>query len=110
MIVVLAVIVCFFYKGVFGGLVAEIRGGEVVAEFDVLVFESRGFVNASVLCVGNLELVVLKHYKVVFEALRGSLLSLVLVVEVFKFSNGDRTAVYRHKHGVGLYCGRKRKH
>ena len=93
-------------KGILGGLVTQVRLGKLVAKLSKFAFEGRSLIYAGMFGIGNLELVILKHLKVLVETLGRGLLRFVLIIQVFKLAHSDRATIDRHQHGIGLdLCG-----
>ncbi|GFI52218.1 hypothetical protein IMSAGC021_00516 [Muribaculaceae bacterium] len=60
--------------------------------------QARGF------CIGNLKLVDDKHFNVFVNALRGQLLEIILMVQIFEFALPDIFPVNRHEHGICVFA------
>ena len=104
---------------VFHRLVSQVRLGKLLAISVKFVFKRFGVVDTLVFCVGNLLFVSHKHLKIFVDRLRGKLLTVVFVIQVFKLAQGNTLSVDGHKLGIfrafGLnhryrgHCQRKRQ-
>ena len=90
------VVVAFLNNLFFYRVVYQIGGSEFLAEFVEFLDERFCFVDSRMLCFGNLEFVCGEHVQILVHSLRLKLLVVVLVVEVFEFTDVNLVAVYRH--------------
>ncbi len=84
-------------NAVFHLLIAEIRLGKLSSVAVELVFESLRIVDSLRFSISHLLFIGDKHVEIFVDSLRCELLTVVFVIEIFKFAKGHSLAIDSHQ-------------